>query len=60
MHKLKDLAIMWLGMGSWWTLWIWWPKEDRNGLTSTEKIGLWMVGIGGLIGTIMILAGVDF
>lgn len=60
MSKVKDLAIMYAGMASYWAFWFWWPKPDRNGLTSTEKFGLWFVGAGAVFGTIYILAGWSF
>jgi hypothetical protein len=51
MSKLKNLAMMYAGMAGYWMLWFWWQKPDRNGLTSMEKFGLWLVEAFGVIGT---------
>jgi hypothetical protein len=58
MYKLKELAMMYAGMACFWAFWFWWPKSDRNGLTSTEKFGLYFVGAVAVLGTILILSGV--
>jgi hypothetical protein len=58
MHKLKELAMMYAGMAGYRVFWCWWPKPDRNGLTSTERFGLYFVLAGGVFGTILILFGV--
>jgi hypothetical protein len=58
MHKLKELAMMYAGMAGYWFVWFWWPKSDRNGLTSTENFGLYVVGAAAVFGTILILCGV--
>jgi len=57
MHKLKELTMMYTGMAGYWAFWFWWPKPDRNGLTSNEKFGLYLVGIAAVLGTILILCG---
>jgi hypothetical protein len=55
MHKLKELAMMCAGIAAYWVVWFWWPKSDRDGLTSREKFGLYFVGIAAVLGTVVIL-----
>ena len=57
MHKLKELAMMYTGMAAYWVIWFWWPKADRNGLTSTEKFGVYLIATIAVIGTIFVLFG---
>lgn len=59
MHKLKDLGILYAGLASYCGFWFWWPKSRRREITQAEKIGLGLIGVVGLLGTLLILFQLD-
>jgi hypothetical protein len=59
MHKLKDLGFLYAGLASYFGFWYWWPKSARRETTQAEKIGLGLIAVVGLLGTILILFGLD-
>ena len=59
MQKLSDLGALYAGLASYGGFCLSWPKAERRAITQAEKLALCLVGVAGLLGTLLVLFRLD-
>ncbi|WP_263366799.1 hypothetical protein [Edaphobacter bradus] len=59
MQTLQDLGVLYAGLASYLGFWYCSPKAAERSMTQAEKIGLGLIGVVGLLGTLLVLFRLD-